>query len=141
MTNLSLIHYYFGEREKAFLVGFGTILRAKGHSKPVSMILIDNSFSWITDFGIEDVPHTIIESGDTENSIIKKILEVLNGLKDTICLIANFDILINNKTISLKNLMRTIHDLDTSNEYIFTSEKYFKEFEEFADYVSHVQEL
>jgi len=141
MSNLSFVHYYFGDREKAFLVGLGTILRAKGHSKPVLVILIDDPFSLAIDLEKENIPHILIESEGEKDNIMKTFLDVFNGLKDTVCLIANFDTLINSKNISLPHLIQILQDLDTSNEYVLTSEKYFKELEEFADYVSSVQEL
>ncbi len=142
MTNLYLTHYYFGAREGAFHTGLGSILRAKGHSKPVSVIIIDNSFTWIPDLELEDsIPCVIIESNETVNYVRNTLFNTLSVLKNAVCLIANFDLLITNGILSLQDLMQIVRDINNSNEYIFTSEDYFKELEEHADYVSSIQEL
>ncbi len=141
MTNLSLVHYYFGDREKAFLVGLGTILRAKGHSKLVSIILIDDHFSLTTNFEEVNIPYITVESRNDKDSVMNTFFDALNALKNTVCLIANFDILISSKKVFLQDILQILYDIDSSNEFIFTSEKHFKELEEFADYVSSVHEL
>lgn len=142
MTNLYLTHYYFGVREGAFHTGLGSILRAKGHSKPVSIIIIDNSFTWIPDLELEDsIPYVIIDSNETANNVRNTLFNTLSVLKNAVCLIANFDLLITNGILSLQDLLQIVRDINNSNEYIFTSEDYFKELEEHADYVSSIQEL
>ena len=142
MTDLYLTHYYFGVREGAFHTGLGSILRAKGHSKPVLVIIIDDSFTWIPDLELEDsISYVTIGSNEAVNNVRNTLLDTLSVLKNAVCLIANFDLLITNGILSLHDLLQIIRDINNSNEYIFTSEDYFKELEEYADYVSSIKEL
>ena len=142
MTDLYLTHYYFGVRKGAFHTGLGSILRAKGHSKPVLVIIIDDSFTWIPDLELEDsIPYVTIGSNEAVNNVRNTLLDTLSVLKNAVCLIANFDLLITNGILSLQDLLQIILDINNSNEYIFTSEDYFKELEEYADYVSSIKEL
>jgi ATP:corrinoid adenosyltransferase len=141
MTNLSLVHYYFGEREKTFLIGLGIILRAKGHSKPVSILLIDDLYPWINNFKIEDTPQVIIDLRDSKIDVKRIFLDTFSEVKDTVCLIVNFDLLIEKEIMSLQSFLQVIKSLDTSNELILTSEQYYEGLEEFADYVSGVKEI
>ena len=141
MTDLSLIHYYFGEREKSFLLGFGTILRAKGHSRSVLIVIDDNSISLIPHLDEEDIPTIIIKTDDKEIEVNKFILKILKDLEETVCLIVNIDILVNFDTTLLQLFLQELENLENSNELIFTSETHFKELEEIADYVSRVNEI
>ena len=44
-----LIHFYFGDRKKAFETGLGSIIRAWGHSHKSKIIVFNNDYTWINE--------------------------------------------------------------------------------------------
>ncbi len=139
MQTSFLTHFYFGDRQKTFHTGLGTVIRAKGHSMRVTVIAIDNSFSWLDKLEeIIDESVIIYDINDEKIDLENEFQARLNEFDNQICLIVNFDLLIEFQHITLESFLRIICNIKTSNELILTSEKFYKEIENIADYVSNI---
>jgi len=132
-----LVHYYYGDRLETFQVGIGLLIRALGHSKIVKVYLIDNNFEWVKKLSRENYMPTQIYSLNVDNEFLSEIYKELETLSDTICLLANFDLILTSKR-ELNEFIQKIIALSVKNEVIITFEKKKNELENIADYVSSI---
>ncbi|MHA1417650.1 MAG: hypothetical protein ACTSPO_01595 [Candidatus Heimdallarchaeaceae archaeon] len=42
-----LVHFYFGDRIKAFETGLGTIIRSDGHSLKTKLVIFNDNYNWL----------------------------------------------------------------------------------------------
>lgn len=139
METIFLTHFYFGDRKKTFHTGLGSIIRAIGQMKKTSLIIVNDSFSWFE--GIWDslnIPSKIFNLDINKQDVGEKFENILSNLSKQIILIANFDILIESKRMSLTKFFDVLKNKQGSNEIILTSEKYYEEIEDLANYVSEI---
>jgi len=129
------IHFYYGNREEVFYTALGTAIRAKGHSLPVKFFLVDKQYQWVThlkkisSFGINILNLTDLKKGyNFRNNI--------TGLRDTCLVIANIDLLLEEKIVNIDELIGLFGILSTDNEIIVTSLSYLQKIADLADYVS-----
>jgi ATP:corrinoid adenosyltransferase len=131
-----LVHFYFGDRIKAFETGLGTIIRSEGHSLKTILTIFNDSYSWIN--SLEGHAHFQIRIID-KTEIMKLGLNALKSLfsaNNRTILVANVDLFLNISQISMKDFIKIIEQIKSKNEIIFTSEEIIKELVQIADYVS-----
>ena len=59
------VHFYYGNRLRAFHAGLGVIVRALGHSIQSEIIFLDDSYSWIENMvSLEEIPIRILKVND-----------------------------------------------------------------------------
>ena len=141
MNDPFLIHYYYGDRFISFKTGLGSAIRAKGHSLSVSLIIIDNSFSWLEDPSIFTNFETSFFTIKDRNSTKKILQEKTESIENKLLLIVNFDLLLEEKILPIKKFIEFINRKHTTTEIILTGELYYPQIEEIADYVSCVKSI
>ncbi len=131
-----LVHFYFGDKIKAFETGLGTIIRSEGHSLETILIIFNDSYSWIK--SLEEHTHFQIRIIN-KTEIMKLGLAALKSLFSTnnwTILVANIDLFLNFSQVSIKDFIKIIEQIKSKNEIIFTSEELIEELVQIADYVS-----
>ena len=132
------VHFYYGDRLRAFHAGLGIVVRALGHSINSIIIFLDQYYGWVEDvISLEEVPVQII-SIDDYSKIQDFFLKEIKEIKDTIILIANIDLIAQHQLLEMKELLHLLIRVKERNEIILTSETKCIEFEEIADYVSFI---
>ena len=132
------VHFYYGDRLRAFHAGLGIVVRALGHSINSIIIFLDQYYEWVEDvISLEEVPVQIISIDDC-SKILDFFLKEIKEIKDTIILIANIDLIAQHQLLEMKELLHLLIGVKERNEVILTSEAKFIEFEEIADYVSFI---
>ena len=130
-----LVHFYYGNRLAVFQAGLGIIIRALGHSKKIKIYIVNDSFSWVEEFAEKsEIPCQIISISEPENSF-EKIKNELTLLEDTICLLANFDLLFDS-LLAIIEFIPLIKEISKRNEVIITCEKHHDLLDDLGDYVS-----
>lgn len=132
------VHFYYGNRLRTFHAGLGIIVRALGHSINSKIIFLNQSYEWVEDIiSLEEVPVKIISIED-HPKIQDLFIKEIEKIENTILLIANVDLIIQNHILEMKELLHLLIKIKEKNEIILTSETKYIEFEEFADYVSFI---
>ncbi len=132
------VHFYYGDRLRAFHAGLGIVVRALGHSINSKILFLDQSYEWIEDIiSLEEVPVEII-SIDDHPKIQDFFLNEIKKIEDTIFLIANIDLIVQHKVLEMKELLHLLSKIKERNEVILTSETKYTEFEKIAEYVSFI---
>jgi len=132
------VHFYYGNRLRAFHAGLGVIVRALGHSIKSKIIFLDDSYSWIENMiSSEEIPIKIL-SIDNHHIVQEFLLKEINKIEKTILLIANIDLIVQHQVLKMNELIHVLSRKKEQNEIILTSEKNYNEFEKFADYVSSI---
>jgi len=132
----SLVHFYFGDRIKAFETGLGTIIRSEGHSLKTMLIVFNDNYSWIksldgrTHFQIQIINKTEIMS------LGLNTFKSLFSINNRTILIANVDLFLCFSQTSINDFIKTIEQIKSKNEIILTSEEIIEEIVQIADYVS-----
>ncbi|MCK4972410.1 MAG: hypothetical protein KAS52_03760 [Candidatus Heimdallarchaeota archaeon] len=131
-----LVHFYFGDRIKAFETGLGTIIRSEGHSLKTMLIVFNDNYSWIKNLDCRDhFQIQIINKTDIMNFGLNAFKSLFSTNNRTI-LIANIDFFLYCSQISIRDFIKTIERLKTKNEIILTSEEIIEELVQIADYAS-----
>lgn len=131
-----LVHFYFGDKIKAFETGLGTIIRSEGHSLETMLIAFNDSYSWIN--SLEDSNHFQIRIIN-KTEIMKFGLNAFKSLFSTnnrTILVVNIDLFLQCSQISINDFIKTLEQTKSKNEIIFTSEELIEELVQIADYVS-----
>ena len=87
-----LIHFYFGDRIKAFETGLGTIIRAKGHSRKSEIIAFSDNFTWLNQMtNSQQFPVKIIDKTEI-TEFDWNAFETLLTRDNMVIMIANIDL-------------------------------------------------
>ena len=139
MKDFSLIHYYYGDRFITFKTGLGSVIRAKGHSLDVTIIVIENSLPWMENTNLFMDFDTSVVSLKDKIAAVTMLREIIVNLDNTLLLIVNFDLIIEEKVLSIKDFTDIIRRKKTTTEIILTGKIHYPQVEELADYVSYVK--
>ncbi len=132
------VHFYYGDRLRAFHAGLGIIIRALGHSIKSEILFLDESYAWVEDIiSLKEISVKII-SIDDHPKVQDFLLKEFDKIEDTILLIANIDLIVQHQVLEMKELIHLLSRTKKQNEVILTSEAKYIEFEEIADYVSFI---
>ena len=132
------VHFYYGDRLRTFHAGLGIVVRALGHSINSKILFLNQSYEWIEDIiSLEEVSVKIISIEDLPK-IQDLFLKEIKKIEDTILLIANIDLIVQNHVLEMKELLHLLIKIKEKNEIILTSEIKYTAFEEIADYVSFI---
>ncbi len=131
-----LVHFYFGDRLKAFETGLGTIIRSEGHSLKTMLIVFNDNYSWIKNLDRHNhFQIQIISKTDIMNLELNAFKSLFSAKNRTI-LVANIDFFLYCSQISVNDFINTMERIKPKNEIILTSEEMIEELVQFADYVS-----
>lgn len=131
-----LVHFYFGDRIKAFETGLGTIIRSVGHSLKTKIIIFNDGYSWIKNLDSRNhFQIQIINKTEITNLGLSTFKDMFSIDNRTI-LVANVDLFLYFSQISINKFIQTIEKVKSNNEIIFTSEEMIEELVQIADYVS-----
>ena len=131
-----LVHFYFGDRIKAFETGLGTIIRSEGHSLKTMLIIFDDNYNWIKNLDHRNhFQIQIISKTDIINLGLKAFKSLFSVNNRTI-LVANVDFFLYCSQISINDFINTIERIKPKNEIILTSEEMIEELVQIADYAS-----
>jgi ATP:corrinoid adenosyltransferase len=131
-----LVHFYFGDRIKAFETGLGTIIRSEGHSLKTTFIVFNDNYNWIKN--LESRSHLQIQIiNKTEiRTLGLDAFKSLSSNNNHTILVANVDLFLCNSQISVNDFIKTIEQVKPKNEIILTSEEMIEELFQIADYAS-----
>ncbi len=133
-----LVHYYFGDRLKAFEIGLGTIIRSEGHSLKTLLIVFNDNYSWVRN--LDDHNQFEIQIID-KTELIKLGLNPFKDLFSTTnktIVVANVDLFLQFSQIPINDFIETIEQIKSENEIILTGEKMSEKLVQIADYVSEL---
>lgn len=133
-----LVHFYFGDRIKAFETGLGTIIRSDGHSLKTKLVIFNDNYNWLK--SLEGNTHfqiQIINTAEISKLGFNHFNDLLSTYNQTI-LLANVDLFLSFSQISIKDFIEAIGQIKSKNEIILTSEEIIEEIVQIADYVSEL---
>ena len=133
-----LVHFYYGDRLKAFEIGLGTIIRSKGHSIETITVIINDNYDWITNIKNNDhFHHRIFNKSEHKNCSLDFFTNLFSKENMTI-LIANIDLLLKSNVFQIEEFLELLVESDSRNEIILTSNDDFSEITNIANYVSFI---
>ncbi|MCK5304017.1 MAG: hypothetical protein ACTSUP_04850 [Candidatus Heimdallarchaeaceae archaeon] len=131
-----LVHFYFGDRIKAFETGLGTIIRSEGHSLKTMLIVFNDNYSWIKNLDSSNHFQIQIMSKTDIMNLGLKAFKSLFSANNQIILIANVDFFLYCSQISINDFINIINRIKSKNEIILTSEEMIEELVQISDYAS-----
>ncbi|MCE7742458.1 MAG: cob(I)yrinic acid a,c-diamide adenosyltransferase [Candidatus Heimdallarchaeota archaeon] len=139
MKEIFLTHYYYGDRFTSFKTGLGTIIRGLGHSLNIRMILINDSFHWLTNQDQFKNIDAVFLDLNQHKEILRVLQEEILSLEKSLLFIANFDLLIEHNILSIEDFIDLIKSKHKTTEILLTGEMKYPKLENIADYVSAIQ--
>lgn len=137
MNEAFLIHYYYGDRYSTFRAGLGAIIRAKGQSLKIQAILINDSFSWISNLKLLNDINAVIFDLSHYKATLDAIKKNIVFSEKSMLLVVNFDLLIENNLLSLEKFIDLILDKNKKTEIVLTGETEYSQLVKLADYASN----
>lgn len=137
MNEAFLIHYYYGDRYSTFRAGLGAIIRAKGQSLKIQAILINDSFSWISNLKLLNDINAVIFDLSHYKATLDAIKKNIVFSEKSMLLVVNFDLLIENNLLSLEKFIDLILDKNKKTEIVLTGETEYSQLVKLADYASY----
>ncbi len=137
MNEAFLIHYYYGDRYSSFRAGLGAIIRAKGQSLKIRAILINDSFSWLSNLTLLNNLDVVIYDLSHYKAILDAVKKNIIFSEKSMLLAANFDLLIENNLLSLEKFIDIILDKNKKTEIVLTGETKYSQLLKIADYASN----
>lgn len=131
-----LVHFYFGDRIKAFETGLGTIIRSEGHSLKTKIIIFNDGYSWIKNLDSRNHFQIQIINKTEITNLGLSTFKGMFSIDNRTILVANVDLFLYFSQISINKFIQTIEKVKSNNEIIFTSEEMIEELVQIADYVS-----